>query len=786
MYQPYHLKIAAIVLVLLLLNTYAPAQHFSQASICTTSPYPVTVPQADGSRLTIIGKGTIRQAWTETLDGYTVIKQNGTYQYARKVNGKLVSSGLAARNPSERKSKDAAFLKRTPKSIRTDITNKELSPFPLSRHRTAKTQQASFSSTGTMKALLILIKFPNLNNKHAAGNFNNLMNQTNYRGTGSFKDFFATSSNGKLIISTDVFGWYTAKNTYAFYGNQNGSVQATQLVREAVDAAQKAGVDFSKYDNNKDGKVDGVIVAHAGPGAEEGAQLEYIWSHRWELSAGSNQVTYDGVLIDEYIINPETRIATNDMVGRGIFCHEFGHNLGLPDLYDTDGGSEGTGEWSLMAGGGWLGNEHTPGNLCAWSKSQLGWITPKVLTTAGTYSLNAASNSTECYRINTGVNNEYFLLENRQKTGLDVSLPGSGLAIWHVNASQTSMYPLSNLVNADKNLKGVDLEEADGLRHLDSGTNRGDAGDLFPGSGNKRTFNNTSNPNAKTYASSNSKVSITQITVGTGGKISFTYGNPAVSPPAPTTVRINCGGPAVTTDGVTFVADQYFSSTSAARNNTSVGDIASTTNDAIYHYYRNAAATGGSFNYTIPVANGTYQIRLNFAEIYYNKARERIFSVNLEGGATELSNFDIFAAAGGAKKMITKVFTIPVNDGKLDIDFTSSVGKAMISAIQVIPASTARKGVEETAVAQNRDLNVYPVPSAGAVTVEFTPDAEKPAVVEVFDAKGALASRHVVNAAQAGRVSKVTVDGNQLQPGVYVVKVQSAGKVAYKKLIIAR
>jgi N-acetylneuraminic acid mutarotase len=143
----------------------------------------------------------------------------------------------------------------------------------------------------------------------------------------------------------------------------------------------------------------------------------------------------------------------------------------------------------------------------------LNWLTPTVLTANGSYSLNAASGSNQIFRINTPVANEYFLLENRQKTGLDVSLKGSGLAIFHVNTNSGG--------NWDENLKLVDLEEADARNDLDNQYNRGDAGDLFPGSTNKTTFNNESNPNSRTYTGANTNISISNIAIDGTGKASF-------------------------------------------------------------------------------------------------------------------------------------------------------------------------------------------------------------------------------------------------------------------------
>src|SRR5690606_12951746 len=131
---------------------------------------------------------------------------------------------------------------------------------------------------------------------------------------------------------------------YAHYGHNQGFQRSRQLMAEAIDAAEAGGVDFSQYDNDGDGFVDAIIAVHAGPGAEVGAQLQYIWSHRWTM--GNLARHYDGVTVNDYILNPETR--PWGMVGVGVIAHEFGHALGLPDLYDTDNSSRGIGNFGLM------------------------------------------------------------------------------------------------------------------------------------------------------------------------------------------------------------------------------------------------------------------------------------------------------------------------------------------------------------------------------------------------------------------------------------------------------
>ncbi|MEQ8908193.1 MAG: CUB domain-containing protein [Vicingaceae bacterium] len=499
-------------------------------SNCIASPDPLAITQADGSTLSLRGRGNMNNSWTETIDGYTVVKnQNGFYEYAEKVNNQFQASGVRAHNLGARSIAENNFLSGLQKSIQPLKNNFKSSILNQVRRGV---QNKSYPTTGSINILALLIEYPDLTSTFPASNFDSLLYGANYRsGDGSFKYFYETATDSQLTINVDVRGWYMAANPYLYYGRDSGTSRAADLVREAVDAAEAAGINYANYDNDGDNQVDGILAVHAGQGAEQGAMTQYIWSHRWVLNGGSlGAVTYDGVQINDYMMNPETRLRSGNqnMVGIGVFCHEFGHNLGLPDLYDTDdanGDSEGIGEWGLMGSASWLGGEHRPGNFSAWSKEESGWATPTVLNvgSSGTYTLDAASViQDDIYRINTGVGNEYFLVENRQKVGLDFELNGSGLAIWHINTNKTNSF--GNSVNADENLKGVDLEEADGLNDLDNEVNRGDAGDLFPGTSNVTVFNDMSSPSAMTYSGSTTGIQISNI-VQNGNQISFSFGN---------------------------------------------------------------------------------------------------------------------------------------------------------------------------------------------------------------------------------------------------------------------
>lgn len=159
----------------------------------------------------------------------------------------------------------------------------------------------------------------------------------------------------------------------------------------------------------------------------------------------------------------------------------------------------------------------------------------------------------------------------------------------------------------------------------------------------------------------------------------FNIANPL---PAPSVYRINAGGPSYTSPtGVHWIADSYYNTGTTL--STGAG-IAGTTDGQLYQSARTDPSAAPELKYTIAVANGTYTVGLLFAEIVATAAGQRVFNVHINGTQV-LTNFDVFAAAGGANTAVTRAFNIGVSGGTLTIDFVHVVGDPMISAIEVLP-----------------------------------------------------------------------------------------------------
>jgi len=240
---------------------------------------------------------------------------------------------------------------------------------------------------GDYNVLVLLIDYTNraFDSISTPSFYSNLLNGASPAAM-SMNKYYRDMSDDRLKLSIKVYGPYHATNGLAYYGKHNDSGNDSYpatLVREAVLAAQTAGVSFAPYDNNNDGKVDVVMVIHAGAGEEASGVANDIWSHNWDLDSGQyyhdggGHVSVDGKIVNGYCIQPEFTKAVGDST-IGVFCHEFAHSLGLPDLYDTTEVTYGAGIFTIMAKGAWAGpnnNGSHPTPFLAWEKHFLGWLT---------------------------------------------------------------------------------------------------------------------------------------------------------------------------------------------------------------------------------------------------------------------------------------------------------------------------------------------------------------------------------------------------------------------------
>lgn len=379
----------------------------------------------------------------------------------------------------------------------------------------------------------------------------------------TYASYYAQLSNGLLNVQGQTYGYAALDSNEVTYtgvsgtcsGNPYGSTDCNGLFSPQAQDRMQGGlrqalskldnlVDWTQYDNDGDGFVD--LVAFIQP-AEDGAcgpkGNNHLWSHRFFLT-GTSYSTHSTevvngqtvhVKVSDYILESgvggEEGCDSTQIMPIGTVAHETGHGFGLPDLYDTDGTSEGLGEWSLMSSGNYT-SPSSPSRMDAWSLNELGWVTVAPLPNPGTYSFGAVPLSDTTYFVPVlGANprGEYFLLENRQASQSDTALIhyhcqvwfdtgspppcGGGLLIYHVDSAQIAQhgFDVDNRVNTGS-VHGVAVVQADGLGNLDVDpnaapchfvlpppagcTNRGDAGDLYPGATGNTAFTLTSTPAA--------------------------------------------------------------------------------------------------------------------------------------------------------------------------------------------------------------------------------------------------------------------------------------------------
>ena len=412
--------------------------------------------------------------------------------------------------------------------------------------RMRRKAQASNTFQGTKKGLIILVQFTDSKFKsgHDLALYKRIANDENYSGNnfrGSIKDYFKAQSHGLFELDFDVAGICQLQHPYAYYGKNNSQeedVKPGEMVAEACLWAHEHGIDFSKYDWNGDGEVDQVFVLYAGHGEASYKDANTVWPHMFYLSASDygKPLSLDGVTVDTYACSSELN-GDGNLDGIGTFCHEFSHCMGFPDLYDTSyAGWFGMGDFDLMCSGSYNGDSKCPAGYSAYEKAECGWLTLKDMTNieqetsiAGVQPMSADG---DAYIIkNKGHEDEYYILENRQKTGWDSYLPASGLMITHVdydadiwdwNMPNTS----GKYEDANGNTKTNDHQRLTIFRAGKSTDEYGDASDLYP-YGSNNSLTKTSSP-ASTLYNTNSDgskymhVAIKDIAIAADGTASFT------------------------------------------------------------------------------------------------------------------------------------------------------------------------------------------------------------------------------------------------------------------------
>ena len=301
--------------------------------------------------------------------------------------------------------------------------------------------------TGKKKGLIILVEFSDksfmeTNNKAL---YNRIANEKNFKHgdfIGSVSDYFYAQSYGTFELSFDIAGPVKLSKKQSYYGQNDSDgndMHPGEMVIEALNAI-KDTTDFAQYDWDGDKEVDQVYIIYAGRGEADGGADYVIWPHEYTLTEegmsekGIKPQTFNGITIDTYACSNEID-ENSQTAGIGNICHEFSHCLGYPDMYDTEYQNSGMGYWDLMDAGAYNGNGFCPPEYTSYERWVAGWKEPIELKNDTVITkMKAISENGDCFIMrNDNCDTEYYLLENRQFTGWDKELPGSGLLILHVD-----------------------------------------------------------------------------------------------------------------------------------------------------------------------------------------------------------------------------------------------------------------------------------------------------------------------------------------------------------------
>ncbi len=291
--------------------------------------------------------------------------------------------------------------------------------------------------SGVIRVLVIAAAFSDIN-------YTLSIDQVKSNWFGAVGAYYHEISYGKLTIEGDIYGWYRLPYPESHYGMDckaaddadcSGSDGSWQIAQDAVHLAQ-GKVDFKNYNY--------FIFVHSGYGEESSGVKKEVWSVTY-MSSGVNVQTPSRTL-SLFSIVPELEVGG---VPTGVYCLEFGHDLGLPDLYDTKNGQTILGPWELMDKGSWNGDPRgsSPAHMTAWDKIQLGFINGSQLATANpgvtsTFTVDPteiASGNVHAIEIPLSSSavpanaSQYYLVEVRSLTGFDAALPAAGVLITYVD-----------------------------------------------------------------------------------------------------------------------------------------------------------------------------------------------------------------------------------------------------------------------------------------------------------------------------------------------------------------
>ncbi|AMV40443.1 M6 family metalloprotease domain-containing protein [Planctomyces sp. SH-PL62] len=490
----------------------------------------LTFPQANGPEVQLRVFGDEHYARYEDVEGYTVVYDEalGRFCYADLAGNRLVSTGVTIDGPPPpgvvRHLQESLTVRQARIEEREMLHHPPEAAAMESVVRTFGPNQGLLNgrqlSIGTVRGLTILVNFQDVSSTTTASDVEEMLNGDDYTENGnisSVRQYFLRVSNGMLDYTNTVVGPFTLSRNRRDYVN-------TLLVEEALRLAVASGLDLRQFDSRGEGIIDAINILYAGQSLYE----NMLWPHNSLIDLQFGPIRTNLYLLTGLGRNPSELTI-------GTFCHENGHLLcRFPDMYDygsRDGDSQnssGIGYYCLMGAGNHLDDGRSPAPVCAYLRDLAGWVDTVVDLNAPGAQVAEAGRYDVVFKYRTSKRNEYFLVENRTRVGLDRACPSSGLAIYHCDILGSNERQEGT---ADRHYQCA-LLQADGRRDLEAnprvGGNQGDGGDLFGPMGGV-VVSSMSNPHSREWDGRESGLILSDIEFDDDDRIRFRVGGRAAS-----------------------------------------------------------------------------------------------------------------------------------------------------------------------------------------------------------------------------------------------------------------
>ncbi len=520
------------------------------------------VKQSDGTSISVRAYGDEDLSYFLASDG-TLLCQQGTDFFVANVtaDGRLVPSQQLAHEPQMRGVAEATMAKQQNRNLFFNSIGRQASANRIMREPVS-TDETLFPHSGQPHVAVILVEFSDVkfSVSDPKATFDKYLNAeelftkdnapdmgyTTTSGSficnyGSVSRYFNDMSFGQFKPKFDVYGPVTLAQPMKYYGEGSSSQENMKGLFTDACSAVDADVDFSQYDINEDGNIDLVYIIYAGFSQSiVGNPTDCIHPKSGLVSLNS---TFDGKSVRRYGVSSELNGTTTEQQkyglminGIGVFCHEFSHCMGLPDLYPSGGTAaerainQNMEYWSLMDSGEYTRNGYCPTAYTAWEREAMGWMSIETLNDAADISLSPVAEGGKAYRVvndNDASGNEYFIVENIRQSGWNSRLYSQGMMVTHVDYDENAFslggakvnsvlgHPRMTVVAADglfipeyflgetvtedtnadvKAINAAFVSKYGGETFTSALYKAEAAGDLFPGSSNVVSLTDDSNP----------------------------------------------------------------------------------------------------------------------------------------------------------------------------------------------------------------------------------------------------------------------------------------------------